>query len=103
MLDCHTVHIACKFAKLKEEIYHCSGEKLEDGPKLLKFGDAAIVDMVPGQPMCFKQFSDSRPLGLFAACHMKPTVAVGSSKQWTRRQAGAARSPSLPRNLRKAK
>ena len=88
VLDCHTVHIACKFAKLKEEIYHCSGEKLEDGPKLLKFGDAAVIDMVPGQPMCFKKFSDSPPLGLFAACHMKLTVAVGSSKQWARRQLG---------------
>ncbi|EPQ04713.1 Elongation factor 1-alpha 1 [Myotis brandtii] len=29
-----------------------SGKKLEDGPKCLKSGDAAIVNMVPGKAMC---------------------------------------------------
>uniref|UniRef100_A0A673SYD8 Elongation factor 1-alpha n=1 Tax=Suricata suricatta TaxID=37032 RepID=A0A673SYD8_SURSU len=48
VLDCHTAHIACKFAELKEKIDHRSGKKLEDDPKFLKSGDAAIVDMVPG-------------------------------------------------------
>ena len=50
VLDCHTAHIACKFAELKEKIDCCSGRKLEDGPKFLKSGDAATVDMVPGKP-----------------------------------------------------
>uniref|UniRef100_A0A8C0TLE7 Translation elongation factor EFTu/EF1A C-terminal domain-containing protein n=1 Tax=Canis lupus familiaris TaxID=9615 RepID=A0A8C0TLE7_CANLF len=44
VLHCHTAHIACKFAELKEKIDHHSGKKLEDGPKFLKSGDAAIVD-----------------------------------------------------------
>ncbi|MBZ3884450.1 Elongation factor 1-alpha 1 [Sciurus carolinensis] len=52
VLDCHTAHIACKFAELKEKIDRRSGKKLEDGPKFLKSGDTAIVDMVPGKPMC---------------------------------------------------
>ena len=51
VLDCHTAHVACKFAQLKK-IDHRSGKKLQDGPKFLKSGDAAIVDMVPGKPMC---------------------------------------------------
>ncbi|KAF3825238.1 hypothetical protein GH733_005872 [Mirounga leonina] len=51
VLDCHTAHIACKFAELKEKIDRRSGKKLEDGPKFLKSGDAAIVDMVPGKPI----------------------------------------------------
>ena len=39
-------------------------KKLEDGPKFLKSGDAAIVDMVPGKPtMCVENFSDYPPLG----------------------------------------
>ncbi|XP_057602960.1 elongation factor 1-alpha 1-like [Hippopotamus amphibius kiboko] len=63
VLDCHTAHIACKFAELKEKIDHCSGKKLEDGPKFLKSGDAAIIDMVPGKPMCVERFSDDPPLG----------------------------------------
>ena len=67
MLDCQTAHIACKFAELKK-IDHHSGEKLEDSPKFLKSGDAAIVDMVLGKPMCVKSFSDYPPLGCFAVC-----------------------------------
>uniref|UniRef100_A0A8C0DZG5 Tr-type G domain-containing protein n=1 Tax=Balaenoptera musculus TaxID=9771 RepID=A0A8C0DZG5_BALMU len=63
VLDCHTAHIACKFAELKEKIDCRSGKKLEDGPKFLKSGDAAIVDMVPGKPMCAENFSDYPSLG----------------------------------------
>ena len=33
VLDCHTAHIACKFAELKEKIDCHSGKKLEYGPK----------------------------------------------------------------------
>ena len=29
----------------------------------MKSGDAAIVDMVPGKPMCVESFSDYPPLG----------------------------------------
>ncbi|MBZ3879827.1 Elongation factor 1-alpha 1 [Sciurus carolinensis] len=50
VLDCHTAHTACKFAELKEKIDRRSGKKLEDRPKFLKSGDAAIVDMAPGSP-----------------------------------------------------
>ncbi|KAF3814547.1 hypothetical protein GH733_017705, partial [Mirounga leonina] len=77
-------HIACKFAELKEKIYRRSGKKLEDGPKFLKSGDAAIVDMVPGKPMCGESFSDYPPLGCFAVCDMRQTLLGVSSKQWTR-------------------
>lgn len=63
VLDCHTAHIACKFAELKEKIDRRSGKKLEDNPKFLKSGDAAIVDMTPGKPMCVESFSEYPPLG----------------------------------------
>ncbi len=66
MLDCHTAHIACKFAELKEKIDRRSGKKLEDNPKALKSGDAAIILMVPGKPMCVESFSQYPPLG---KCH----------------------------------
>ena len=55
VLDCHTAHVACKFAELKTD--RLSGKKLEDGPKFLKCGDAAIIDMVPGKPVCVESFS----------------------------------------------
>ena len=57
VLDCHTAHVACKFAELKEKIDRLSGRKLKDGPKFLKCADAAVVDMVPGKPVCVESFS----------------------------------------------
>merc|ERR1712077_48061 len=51
VLDCHTAHIACKFAELKEKIDRRSGKKLEDNPKMVKSGDAAIAVLTPSKPM----------------------------------------------------
>lgn len=80
VLDCHTAHIACKFAELKEKVDRRSGKKLEDNPKCVKSGDAAIVQMVPSKPMCVEAFSEYPPLGRFAVRDMKQTVAVGVIK-----------------------
>merc|ERR1711964_887369 len=80
VLDCHTAHIACKFSELKEKIDRRSGKKLEDNPKALKSGDAAIVEMTPGKPMCVESFSEYPPLGRFAVRDMRQTVAVGVIK-----------------------
>src|ERR1700689_1057068 len=43
VLDCHTAHIACKFSELLEKIDRRTGKAVEDAPKFVKFGDAAIV------------------------------------------------------------
>ncbi|CAI8050044.1 Elongation factor 1-alpha [Geodia barretti] len=80
VLDCHTAHIACKFTELKEKIDRRSGKKLEDNPKFVKSGDAAIVLMTPSKPMCVEAFSEYPPLGRFAVRDMKQTVAVGVIK-----------------------
>ena len=80
MVDGHTAHIACKSTELKEKTDRCSGKKLEDGPKFLRSGDAIIVDMVPGKPMCLESFSDYPPLGHFAIRDMRWLLWV-SSKQ----------------------
>jgi len=80
VLDCHTAHIACKFSELKEKCDRRSGKKLEDNPKCVKSGDAAMVDLIPSKPMCVEAFSDYPPLGRFAVRDMKQTVAVGVIK-----------------------
>uniref|UniRef100_H0XNG9 Tr-type G domain-containing protein n=1 Tax=Otolemur garnettii TaxID=30611 RepID=H0XNG9_OTOGA len=102
VLDCHTAHIACKFAELKEKIDRRSGEKLEDGPRVLKSGDAAIVDMVPGKPMCVESFSDYPPLG-FAVHDMRQTVAVGVIKAVDKKAAGAGKVTKSAQKAQKAK
>merc|ERR1711959_249528 len=80
VLDCHTAHIACKFTELLEKIDRRSGKKMEDFPKKVKSGDAAIVKMTPSKPMCVEAFSASPPLGRFAVRDMRQTVAVGVIK-----------------------
>uniref|UniRef100_A0A2K6V0J1 Tr-type G domain-containing protein n=1 Tax=Saimiri boliviensis boliviensis TaxID=39432 RepID=A0A2K6V0J1_SAIBB len=103
VLDCHTAHIACNFAELKEKIDRHSGKKLEDGSKFLKSGDAAIVDMVPGKPMCVESFSDYPPLGRFAVRDMRQTVAVGVIKAVDKKAAGAGKVTKSAQKAQKAK
>ncbi|VDD93060.1 unnamed protein product [Enterobius vermicularis] len=80
VLDCHTAHIACKFAELKEKVDRRSGKKVEDNPKFLKSGDAGIIELIPTKPMCVETFTEYAPLGRFAVRDMRQTVAVGVIK-----------------------
>uniref|UniRef100_A0A1I7W5S4 Elongation factor 1-alpha n=1 Tax=Loa loa TaxID=7209 RepID=A0A1I7W5S4_LOALO len=80
VLDCHTAHIACKFAELKEKVDRRSGKKVEDNPKSLKSGDAGIIDLIPTKPLCVETFTEYPPLGRFAVRDMRQTVAVGVIK-----------------------
>jgi len=85
VLDCHTAHIACKFQKLLYLINKRNGEKLEDEPKFIKSGQAAIVEMVPTKPLTVEAFSEYPPLGRFAVRDMRKTVAVGVIKRVMRK------------------
>ncbi|NDV85024.1 hypothetical protein D0T87_24100, partial [Bacteroides sp. 51] len=91
VLDCHTSHIACKFAEFKEKIDKRSGKKLEDYPKLLKSGDAGIITLIPSKPMCVEAFSEFPPLGRFAVRDMKQTVAVGVIKAVNHKEGGGGK------------
>merc|ERR1719223_1204692 len=53
---------------------------MEDFPKKIMSGDAAIVLMTPSKPMCVETFSQYPPLGRFAVRDMRQTVAVGVIK-----------------------
>uniref|UniRef100_G3TYE9 Tr-type G domain-containing protein n=1 Tax=Loxodonta africana TaxID=9785 RepID=G3TYE9_LOXAF len=94
----YTAYIACSFAELKEKIDGRSGKKLEDGP-FLKSGDATILDMVPGKP----SFSDYPPLGHFAICYMRQTVAVGVIKGSRQNGPGAGQVTKSAQKAQKAK
>jgi elongation factor 1-alpha len=92
VLDCHTCHIACKFAKICNKIDKRTGKETEAEPKFIKSGDAAMVDLIPQKPMVVETFSDFPPLGRFAVRDMKQTVAVGVIKSTTKKEPkGAAK------------
>jgi elongation factor 1-alpha len=90
VLDCHTAHIACKFAELVSKVDRRSGQATEETPKNIKNGDAAIVRLVPSKPMCVESFAEYPPLGRFAVRDMRQTVAVGVIKSVTRKAPGKA-------------
>jgi len=95
VLDCHTAHIACKFAEIEQKIDRRSGKSIEDNPKFVKSGDACIVKLIPSKPMCVESFTDYPPLGRFAVRDMRQTVAVGvvksvTKKDLTEKKGGAA-------------
>jgi len=81
VLDCHTAHVACKFAKITEKMDRRSGKKMEDEPKFVKNGDACMVTLEPTKQMCVEAFSEYPPLGRFAVRDMRQTVAVGVIKE----------------------
>ncbi|XP_004405705.1 PREDICTED: elongation factor 1-alpha 1-like [Odobenus rosmarus divergens] len=75
----------------QEKIEHSSGKKLEGGPTFLKSGDAAIIDMVSGKPVCVEGFSDYPPQGHFAVCDRRQTVSVGVIKVVDKKAVGAGK------------
>jgi len=88
VLDCHTAHIACKFSEILTKVDRRSGKELEQLPKNIKSGDAAIVRLIPSKPMCVESFSEYPPLGRFAVRDMRQTVAVGVIKAVVKKQPG---------------
>ena len=76
VLDCHTAHIACKFSELLEKIDRRTGKSIENSPKFVKSGDAAIVKMVPSKPMCVEAFTEYPPLGRFAVRDMRQVCSL---------------------------
>mmetsp|Transcript_7246 Transcript_7246/g.20894 ORF Transcript_7246/g.20894 Transcript_7246/m.20894 type:complete len:140 (+) Transcript_7246:80-499(+) len=88
VVDCHTAHIACKFAEILTKIDRRSGKELEKEPKFVKSGDACMVVMKPNKPMVVEPFSVYAPLGRFAVRDMRQTVAVGVIKEVTKKEPG---------------
>jgi elongation factor 1-alpha len=101
VLDCHTSHIACKFAEIETKIDRRSGKAIEQEPKSIKQGDAAMVKMVPSKPMCVEIFTEYPPLGRFAVRDMRQTVAVGVIKGVVKKEASGKTTKSAVKAAKK--
>merc|ERR1712209_310769 len=101
VLDCHTAHIARKFAEIKEKVDRRTGKSTEANPKFIKSGDTGIVELIPSKPMCVEAFSDFPPLGRFAVRDMRQTVAVGVIKATTPKAAAGTTTKSAAKAAKK--
>jgi len=89
VLDCHTAHVACKFAEITQKMDRRTGKVMEENPKFVKAGDACMVNLEPTKPLCVENFMDYPPLGRFAVRDMRQTVAVGVIKGVTKKDPNA--------------
>jgi len=80
VLDCHTSHVAVKFAKLVSKLDRNTNRGIEKEPKFLKNDDAGIIKMISTKPMVVETFAHHPPLGRFAVRDMRQTVAIGVIK-----------------------
>jgi elongation factor 1-alpha len=103
VLDCHTAHIACKFAELLQKVDRRTGKPLEEAPKAVKSQEAAIIKLIPTKPMCVEKFSEYAPLGRFAVRDMRQTVAVGVVKEVEKKVGGAGTKTKAAEKAEKAK
>ncbi|KAK8585961.1 hypothetical protein V6N13_130487 [Hibiscus sabdariffa] len=65
VINCHTSHIAVKFAKLLTKIDRRSGKEREKEPNFVKNGDTLIVKMNPTKPVVVETFSAYPPFSRF--------------------------------------
>lgn len=84
----HTAQLSCVFAELQKKLDPKTGATLEENPKFLKTGDAAIVKIVPTKPVCIEEYKKFPQLGRFAVRDMGQTVAAGMIISVTPRAAG---------------
>jgi len=101
VVDCHTSHIACKFAELLTKIDRRTGKELEQSPKAVKSGDSCMVKMIPSKPLCVEAFQQYAPLGRFAVRDMKQTVAVGVIKEVQRKEVSGKTTKAAEKALKK--
>lgn len=73
----HTVQMSMTLTELRKRMNPKTGVVVEENPKFLKTGDAAIVKITPAKPVCIEKFSEFPQMGRFAIRDMGQTVAAG--------------------------
>ncbi len=83
VLHAHTAQTAATLTEFVAKIDPRSGQVVEQNPKFLKSGDAAIVKIRPVRPLCIEKFKEFPELGRFALRDMGTTIAAGVVQEIT--------------------
>ena len=80
VLHAHTAQVAATLSEFVAKIDAKTGGIVEEKPKFLKTGDAAIVRVRPTRPLAIETFKEFPEIGRFALRAMGPTIAAGVVK-----------------------
>ena len=80
VLHAHTAQVAATLSEFIAKIDPKTGGALEEKPKFLKTGDAAIVRIKPVRPLAIETFKEFPEIGRFALRDMGTTIAAGVVK-----------------------
>jgi elongation factor 1-alpha len=85
VLHAHTVQQATTIVEIIQKVDPRTGQVVEDHPKSIKTGDAALVKLKPLQPICLEVYKDFPEMGRFALRDSGRTVAAGIVKEITQK------------------
>lgn len=77
VLHAHTAQVAATISAFVSKIDPRTGATVEENPKFLKTGDAAIVRIKPVRPLAIETFKDFPEIGRFALRDMGTTIGAG--------------------------
>src|ERR1051326_8445323 len=80
VLHAHTAQVAATLSDFIAKIDPKTGGTVEEKPKFLKTGDAAIVKIKPVRPLAIETFKEFPEIGRFALRDMGTTIAAGVVK-----------------------
>ena len=80
VLHAHTAQVAATLSEFVAKIDPKTGGAVEEKPKFLKTGDAAIVRIKPVRPLAIETFKEFPEIGRFALRDMGTTIAAGVVK-----------------------
>jgi elongation factor 1-alpha len=83
VLHAHTSQVAATLSEFVGKIDPKTGGRVEEKPKFLKTGDAAIVRIKPVRPLAIETFKEFPEIGRFALRDMGTTIAAGVVKAIT--------------------
>jgi elongation factor 1-alpha len=83
VLHAHTAQVAATLSEFLAKIDPKTGGTVEEKPKFLKTGDAAIVKIKPVRPLAIETFKEFPEIGRFALRDMGTTIAAGVVKSIT--------------------
>ena len=73
----NTAQVSCTFSDLKKTMNPKTGETLDEDPDYIKQGQAAIVEVIPQQPLVIEPNDDNPQMSRFAVRDMGQTVGAG--------------------------